>query len=279
MELRTALTFDDVLLQPAESRLTPAEASTRTRLTRTLSLEIPLISSAMDTVTESAMAVAMAQAGGMGVIHRNLDPESQAAEVSRVKRFESGVVLDPVTLRPDQTLADARALQEEHRITGFPVVDSGTGLLVGILTNRDMRFCDDPSTPVRDLMTKDNLAILEEPVDAARARSILQARRIEKLLVLDRHGRCAGLVTVKDIEKAVVNPLASKDDQGRLLVAAASSVGDSGFPPIRASDRRGGRRDLHRHRARAFRDGSRGRRATQGALEPCAGRGRQCRNP
>ncbi len=229
MELRTALTFDDVLLQPAESRLTPAEASTRTRLTRTLSLEIPLISSAMDTVTESAMAVAMAQAGGMGVIHRNLDPESQAAEVSRVKRFESGVVLDPVTLRPDQTLADARALQEEHRITGFPVVDSGTGLLVGILTNRDMRFCDDPSTPVRDLMTKDNLATLEEPVDAARARSILQARRIEKLLVLDRHGRCAGLVTVKDIEKAVVNPLASKDDQGRLLVAAASSVGDSGF--------------------------------------------------
>ena len=229
MELRTALTFDDVLLQPAESRLTPAEACTRTRLTRTMNLEIPLISSAMDTVTESSMAVAMAQAGGIGVIHRNLDPETQAAEVSRVKRFESGVVLDPVTLRPEQTLADARSLQDEHRITGFPVVESGTDRLVGILTSRDMRFCENPATPVRELMTKENLAVIEEPVDTGRARSILQDRRIEKLLVVDGQGRCAGLVTVKDIEKAVVNPLASKDDQGRLLVAAASSVGDSGF--------------------------------------------------
>ena len=229
MELRTALTFDDVLLVPAESRITPAEASTRARLTRDVSLEIPLLSSAMDTVTESAMAVAMAQAGGIGVIHRNLDPDAQSAEVSRVKRFESGVVLDPVTLRPDQALSDARSLQAEHRITGFPVVDPVDGRLVGILTNRDMRFCDDPSTPVRELMTRDNLAVIEEPVDTKRARSLLQERRIEKVLVVDRKGRCAGLVTVKDIEKAVVNPLASKDSHGRLLVAAASSVGDKGF--------------------------------------------------
>ena len=229
MELRTALTFDDVLLVPAESRIGPAEASTRARLTRDLALEIPLLSSAMDTVTESAMAVAMAQAGGIGVIHRNLDPDAQAAEVSRVKRFESGVVLDPVTLRPDQTLADARALQAEHRITGFPVVDPDNGRLIGILTNRDMRFCDDPSTPVHEVMTRDNLAVIEEPVDTVQARLLLQERRIEKVLVVDRKGRCAGLVTVKDIEKAVVNPLASKDGQGRLLVAAASSVGDTGF--------------------------------------------------
>ena len=229
MELPTALAFDDVLLLPAESRLTPGEASTRTRLTRSLELETPLLSSAMDTVTESDMAVAMAQAGGIGVIHRNLEPAAQAAEVARVKRFESGVVLDPVTLAPDQTLADARALQRDHRITGFPVVDPASGRLVGILTNRDMRFCEELSTPVREMMTRDNLAVVEEPVDAAEARAILQARRIEKLLVVDRAGRCAGLVTVKDIEKAVVNPLASKDGQGRLLVAAASTVGEAGF--------------------------------------------------
>ncbi len=229
MELRTALAFDDVLLLPAESRITPGEARTRTRLTRELSLEIPLMSSAMDTVTESTMAVAMAQAGGIGAIHRNLDPAAQAAEVARVKRFESGIVLDPVTLGPEQTLADARALQAEHRITGFPVVDPDTMRLVGILTNRDMRFCDDPATPVRELMTRDDLAVIEEPVEPDKARSMLQARRIEKLLVVDREGRCAGLVTVKDIEKAVVNPLASKDSQGRLLVAAASTVGDAGF--------------------------------------------------
>ena len=229
MDLRTALTFDDVLLQPAESRITPGDTTTRTRLTGSLSLAIPLISSAMDTVTESAMAVAMAQAGGMGVIHRNLAPPEQAAEVARVKRFESGVVRDPVTLGPDQTLGEARALQDEHRITGFPVLEPGSKRIIGILTNRDMRFCENPATLVRDLMTRDNLAVIEEPVDPGKARSILQDRRIEKLLVVDREGRCAGLVTVKDIQKAVINPQASKDAHGRLLVAAATTVGDAGF--------------------------------------------------
>jgi len=228
MELHEALTFDDVLLLPAESRIMPADACTRTRLTRSLELAIPLLSSAMDTVTEADMAVAMAQAGGIGVIHRNLEPAAQAREVARVKRFESVIVRDPITLAPDQKLADARALQAQHRITGFPVVEPGSGALAGILTHRDMRFCADPATPVRDLMTRENLAVIEEPFVGDAARAILQERRIEKLLVVDREGRCAGLVTVKDIEKAVVNPLASKDAQGRLLVAAATSVGDSG---------------------------------------------------
>ncbi len=229
MELRTALTFDDVLLVPAKSGVVPAEADTRTRATRSINLNIPLISSAMDTITEADMAIALAQAGGLGVVHRNLDPERQAAEVARVKRFESGVVSNPVTLYPDDTLADARRLQDERQITGFPVVDRRNGKLLGIITNRDMRFCENLNAPVSDLMTREGLATVEEPVDHGRARSLLQQRRIEKLLVVDHSMRCTGLITVKDIEKAVLNPQASKDELGRLLVAAASTVGDAGF--------------------------------------------------
>jgi len=229
MTIREALTFDDVLLVPAESAIIPAQADTRTRVTKEISLNIPLLSSAMDTVTEYDMAIAMAQAGGMGVIHRNLDIEEQAAQVGRVKRFEQGVVYDPVTLTPDQTIADARALQEERRITGFPVVDPSTRRLLGILTNRDMRFADDAATPVSALMTSENLATIQEPIDHAEAKAMLQARRIEKLIIVDGGGRCVGLLTVKDIEKSKLNPNACKDVAGRLRVAAASSVGDEGF--------------------------------------------------
>jgi IMP dehydrogenase len=228
MEIREALTFDDVLLVPGESQVLPSQADTRTRATRTIVLNIPLLSSAMDTVTEGDMAIAMAQAGGMGVIHRNLDVDAQQKEVRRVKRFESGTVYNPVTLRPDQTLADARALMERYRITGFPVVDAERRVL-GIVTNRDMRFAADPATPVRAMMTADALAMLREPADLAEARSLMQARRIEKLLVVDGEGRLTGLLTLKDIEKAVLNPDACKDDLGRLRVAAATTVGDAGF--------------------------------------------------
>ncbi|MEL6197213.1 MAG: IMP dehydrogenase, partial [Pseudomonadota bacterium] len=200
----------------------------RTRITNQIELNIPLVSSAMDTVTEAEMAIAMAQAGGMGVVHRNLDTEVQAAQVRQVKRFESGIVYAPITLTPDQTLADAQAAQAQHGITGFPVVDHD-GRLVGILTNRDMRFAEDPAIPVRALMTADNLATVREPVDLDEAKRMLQARRIEKLLVVNEQGHCTGLLTVKDIQKAVLNPLACKDDMGRLRVAAATTVGDSGF--------------------------------------------------
>ncbi|MEL6266034.1 MAG: IMP dehydrogenase, partial [Pseudomonadota bacterium] len=205
MQIRDALTFDDVLLVPGASEVIPADADLRTRITREIELNIPLVSSAMDTVTEAAMAIAMAQAGGLGVIHRNLDVEEQAAQVRRVKRFESGIVYEPVTLRPDQTLADAQALQERYAITGFPIVEAD-GRLVGILTNRDMRFADDPTTPVRALMTASNLATVREPVDLDEAKRMLQARRIEKLLVVNDIGHCTGLLTVKDIQKAVLNP-------------------------------------------------------------------------
>ncbi len=228
MDIRDALTFDDVLLVPAASSVLPAEADTRTRVTSEIELNIPLLSSAMDTVTELDMAIAMAQAGGIGVIHRNLGIEEQAAQVRAVKRFESGVVYDPVTLRPDQTLADAWALQTQYGITGFPVVGAERRL-VGILTNRDMRFCEDPNTPVSALMTSDNLAVVREPVDLVEAKKILQARRIEKLLVVNDRGECTGLLTVKDIQKAVLNPHAAKDALGRLRVAAATTVGEKGF--------------------------------------------------
>ena len=191
-------------------------------------MNIPLVSSAMDTVTESRMAIAMAQAGGLGVIHRNLTLEKQAEEVRRVKRFESGIVYDPITLTPDQTLADAKALQLRYNVTGFPVVDE-TGRVVGIVTNRDMRFASDDRTPVRVMMTSDNLAVLHEPADREEAISLMKARRIEKLLVTDGQGKLTGLLTLKDTEQSVLNPLASKDDQGRLRVAAASTVGDEGF--------------------------------------------------
>jgi IMP dehydrogenase len=228
MEIREALTFDDVLLVPAASVVLPSTADTRTRVTRSIDLNIPLLSSAMDTVTESRMAIAMAQAGGMGVIHKNLDAESQAREVRRVKRFESGIVYNPVTLTPNQTLADAKALIERYRFTGFPVVDE-EGRVVGIVTNRDMRFAQSDDTPVHAMMTTNDLAMLAEPADLEEAKSLMRARRIEKLLVHDGQGKLTGLLTLKDTEQAVLNPTACKDDLGRLRVAAASSVGDSGF--------------------------------------------------
>ncbi len=228
MQIREALTFDDVLLVPAASRVLPSGADTRTRLTRAIALNVPLVSSAMDTVTEARMAIAMAQAGGIGVIHRNLDPEAQAAEVRRVKRFESGIVYDPITLRPDQTLADAKALQARYNVTGFPVVDT-RGRVLGIVTNRDMRFADTDATPVAAMMTGRDLAVLREPVDQGEAKALMKARRIEKLLVTDGEGRLTGLLTLKDTEQAVLNPHATKDAMGRLRVAAATTVGDAGF--------------------------------------------------
>ena len=228
MQIREALTFDDVLLVPAASSVLPSQADVSTFVTRSIRLNIPLLSSAMDTVTEAKMAIAMAQAGGMGVIHRNLDSLRQADEVRRVKRFESGIVFNPITLTPDQTLADAQAMAERYNVTGFPVVDH-TGRVVGIITNRDMRFASDPKTPVRTMMTADHLAVLREPADRAEARSLMHARRIEKLLVVDAEGRLTGLLTLKDTEKAVLHPMACKDDLGRLRVAAATTVGDAGF--------------------------------------------------
>jgi len=233
MEIREALTFDDVLLVPAASSVLPSDADTRTWVTRDIALNIPLLSSAMDTVTEGRMAISMAQMGGMGVIHRNLTVEEQAREVRRVKRFESGIVYNPITLRPDQTLADAKALQERYKITGFPVVDEG-GRVVGIVTNRDMRFAEDENTPVSVMMTSDNLAILREPADREEARSLMKARRIEKLLVTDLEGKLTGLLTLRDSEQAVLNPTACKDRLGRLRVAAASTVGDAGFERTQA---------------------------------------------
>ncbi|MEM5541729.1 IMP dehydrogenase [Sulfitobacter sp. AS92] len=228
MEIREALTFDDVLLVPAASSVLPSTADTRTRVTQSIALNIPLLSSAMDTVTESRMAIALAQAGGMGVVHRNLTVEEQAREVRRVKRFESGIVYNPITLRPDQTLADAKELQERYRVTGFPVVDE-SGRVLGIVTNRDMRFASDDRTPVSVMMTSDQLAILQEPADRDEAISLMKARRIEKLLVTDAKGKLTGLLTLRDTEQAVLNPTACKDDLGRLRVAAATTVGDAGF--------------------------------------------------
>ncbi|MEL7299698.1 MAG: IMP dehydrogenase [Pseudomonadota bacterium] len=228
MEISEALTFDDVLLVPGASEVLPATADTRTRVTRRIALNIPLLSSAMDTVTEGRMAIAMAQAGGMGVIHRNLSVEDQAREVRRVKRFESGIVFNPVTLRPDQTKADAKALTERYGFTGFPVVDEKRRV-VGIVTNRDMRFAAADDTPVLVMMSSDNLAILREPADREEAISLMKARRIEKLLITDAEGKLTGLLTLKDTEQAVLNPTACKDELGRLRVAAATTVGDAGF--------------------------------------------------
>lgn len=228
MEIREALTFDDVLLVPAASNVLPAGADTTTYVTRSIAMNIPLLSSAMDTVTEARMAIAMAQAGGIGVIHRNLTVEEQSREVRRVKRFESGIVYNPITLTPDQTLADAKALQERYNVSGFPVVNSD-GHVVGIVTNRDMRFADEDKTPVKVMMSSEDLAILTEPADLGEAKSLMQARRIEKLLVTDGNGKLTGLLTLKDIEQAVLNPTACKDQLGRLRVAAASTVGDAGF--------------------------------------------------
>ncbi|WP_288942681.1 IMP dehydrogenase [uncultured Roseovarius sp.] len=233
MEIREALTFDDVLLVPAKSSVLPNTADTRTRVTQSIDLNIPLLSSAMDTVTESDMAICMAQSGGIGVVHRNLTAEQQAQEIRRVKRFESGIVYNPITLRADQTLADAKALQERYSVTGFPVVDDD-GRVVGIVTNRDMRFAEDDKTPVRVMMTSKDLAILQEPADREEAKSLMKARRIEKLLVTDSKGKLTGLLTLRDTEQAVLNPTACKDALGRLRVAAASTVGDAGFERTQA---------------------------------------------
>ncbi len=223
-----ALAFDDVLVVPAYSQVVPSETDARTKLTRTISLNIPLISAAMDTVTESAMAIAMAQNGGIGVIHKNLDIAEQAAQVRQVKKFESGMVVNPVTIHPDQTLADARELMNTYRISGIPVVESGTGRLVGILTHRDVRFATDPTLRVYELMTRENLVTVTGDVGPEEARRLLHRHRIEKLLVVDDALRCVGLITVKDMDKAQAHPLANKDELGRLRVAAATGVGEDG---------------------------------------------------
>jgi IMP dehydrogenase len=234
MEIRQALTFDDVMLVPAASAVLPGDTDTRTRLTREIELGIPLISAAMDTVTEGALAIAMAQAGGIGVIHRNMTIEQQAAEVRKVKKFEAGMVVNPVTIHPEETLADALRLMADHRISGIPVVERGqsggmAGRLVGILTNRDVRFADDPRQPVAELMTKDRLVTVRENVATDEAKRLLHHHRIEKLLVVDDAYRCIGLVTVKDIEKAQRYPHACKDGHGRLRVAAATGTGADGI--------------------------------------------------
>jgi IMP dehydrogenase len=229
MDIREALTFDDVLLVPARSAVLPTEAQTRTRLTNRISLGVPLLSAAMDTVTESALAIAMAQAGGIGVVHKNMPVDRQATEVRKVKKFESGMVINPVTIHPDQTLADALRLMADYHISGIPVVERGSRRLVGILTNRDVRFASNPTQPVAELMTRDKLVTVREGVDRDEAKRLLHQHRIEKLLVVDGDYRCIGLVTVKDIEKAQRHPDASKDEKGRLRVAAAAGVGRDGL--------------------------------------------------
>ena len=229
-----ALTFDDVLLQPGHSDVMPGQTDVRTKIAGDIELNIPILSAAMDTVTEARLAIAMAQAGGIGVIHRNLSSEEQAEQVRQVKKFESGMVINPVTIGPDATLADALSLMRTHGISGIPVVENGggtkSGRLVGILTNRDVRFASEPAQKVYELMTRENLVtVRENRVDLEEAKRLLHTHRIEKLLVVDDKGRCVGLITVKDIEKSQLNPNASKDAQGRLRVAAATSVGDDGF--------------------------------------------------
>ena len=232
--IEEALAFDDVLLVPNYSQVLPANVSTITQFTRNISLNVPLVAAAMDTVTESAMAISMAQLGGMGVIHKNLTIEEQAAQVRRVKRFESGMVVDPLTIHPDETLADARALMAAHRISGIPVVERGTRRLVGILTNRDVRFATDLGERVSELMTHDKLVTVFEGAKPDEARALLHKHRIEKLLVVDAQYRCVGLITVKDMDKAEAYPLANKDDLGRLRVAAATGVGADGEARARA---------------------------------------------
>ena len=227
-DIPLGLTFDDVLLQPLESSVLPSQAETRTFLTPEIPLNIPILSSAMDTVTEADMAIALAQLGGIGVLHRNLSVEEQATAVRQVKRFESGMVVNPITMTPDQTLAEALELMSTHRISGIPIVEK-SGKLCGILTNRDVRFAENSRQPVSELMTRENLATVPVGTTEAEARRILHQRRIEKLLVVDSGNHCVGLITVKDIEKSVAAPLATKDSEGRLRVAAATTVGDKGF--------------------------------------------------
>ena len=228
MQIRLGLTFDDVLLQPAESEVLPSMADTRTFVTKGIALNIPVLSAAMDTVTEADMAIVMAQLGGLGVLHRNLTVEEQAAAVRAVKRYESGMVVNPITIAPNATLADARELMARHRINGIPVTEA-SGKLVGILTNRDVRFAENLNQPVSELMTSQNLAVVPLGTGTEDAKRLLHQRRIEKLLVVDHDYKCVGLITVKDIEKAVTYPSATKDGTGRLRVAAATTVGDKGF--------------------------------------------------
>ncbi|MBB6482819.1 IMP dehydrogenase [Rhizobium lusitanum] len=223
-----ALTFDDVLLQPGHSEVMPGQTNVATRIAQDIDLNLPIISAAMDTVTESRLAIAMAQAGGIGVIHRNLTPVQQAEEVRQVKKFESGMVVNPVTIGPDATLAEALALMKAHGISGIPVVEK-SHRLVGILTNRDVRFASDPKQKIYELMTRENLVTVKDGVQQQEAKRLLHTHRIEKLLVVDGDGRLVGLITVKDIEKSQLNPNASKDAQGRLRAAAAINVGDDGF--------------------------------------------------
>jgi IMP dehydrogenase len=232
---RDALTFDDVLLLPGHSEVMPGEVDVRSRVTKTLELNLPILSAAMDTVTEGRLAIAMAQAGGIGVVHRNLSPEDQAEQVRQVKKFESGMVVNPLVIGPDATLADALEVMHRHSISGVPVVENGgtgghhVGRLVGILTNRDVRFASNPQQRIYELMTRENLVTVRDGVSQQEAKRLLHKHRIEKLLVVDERFNCVGLVTVKDIEKAQLNPHASKDEQGRLRVAAATTVGDHGI--------------------------------------------------
>ncbi|AEI36927.1 MAG: IMP dehydrogenase [Zymomonas mobilis subsp. pomaceae] len=228
MEISLGLTFDDVLLRPAASDVLPSQADLRTNLTREISLNIPMLSSAMDTVTEAKMGIVMAQLGGLGVLHRNMTVEEQADAVRQVKRFESGMVVDPITITPNSNLREARELMARYHISGIPVVEA-SGRLAGILTNRDVRFAEHPEQLVSELMTCENLATVKPGVSQDEARRLLHQRRIEKLLVVDDNYHCLGLITVKDIEKAVAYPAATKDNSGRLRIAAATTVGDSGF--------------------------------------------------
>jgi IMP dehydrogenase/GMP reductase len=252
---REGLTFDDVLIRPGLSDVLPSEVDIRSRITRSITLNVPIVASAMDTVTEAHMAIAMAQAGGIGVIHRNLEPAVQAAQVRQVKKFESGMVVNPLTIHPEATLEDALKLMQENHISGVPVVEDGgngrAGKLVGILTNRDVRFATDRRQKVSELMTKDALVTVREGVSQDEAKRLLHQHRIEKLLVVDGDYCCVGLITVKDIEKAVANPNACKDEQGRLRVAAATSVGEAGFARSEAlieAGAGGGWQHCHRRR-------------------------------
>ena len=229
MEIREGLTFDDVLLEPGPSDVMPGQVNTTTKFTRQISLNIPLVSAAMDTVTESRLAIAMAQAGGMGILHRNLTVEEQADQVREVKRYESGMVINPMTINPETTLKEILEITARRRISGFPVVEPGTGRLVGILTHRDMRFETNQTLPAKALMTTQNLATVREGTTPEEARALLRQRKIERLIVVDEDYRAVGLITVKDMDKAEAYPLAAKDSQGRLLVGAASTVGDLGY--------------------------------------------------
>lgn len=231
IRIRQAITFDDVLLEPGPSEVIPGDVDIRTRLTREISLNVPIVSAAMDTVTETALAIAMAQYGGIGVIHRNLSIEQQAEQVRQVKRFESGMVVNPITVTPEVTLRQLKVLKERHRISGIPVIEaggSGPGKLIGIITNRDVRFAENENQPIAELMTRKVITV-REGVDPAEARKLLHKHRIERLIVVDENGHIVGLITVKDMDKRVANPNACKDEQGRLRVAAASTVGDAGF--------------------------------------------------